>query len=81
LALAERRNPKPSCRTSTTPSPIIATSWAAKLLEDGEHQLLLAHRAGVFDLDRFGKCEQIGRGFVLELLKLHFLHGKSKSRF
>jgi hypothetical protein len=51
------------------------------LFEDGKHQLLLAHDAGVLDFHRFGKGEQIRRGFVFKLLKLHFLHGKSKSRF
>ena len=43
-------------------------------LEDREHQLLLAHDAGILDLDRFGKLEKIGWCLVLELLKLHFLH-------
>jgi hypothetical protein len=52
-----------------------------KLLEDRKHQLLLAHYTSIFDLDRFCKRQKIGRSFVLELLKLHFLHGKSKFRY
>ena len=45
-----------------------------KLLEDREHQLLLAHDAGVLDLERFGERDQIGRFLVLEFLEFHFLH-------
>ncbi len=46
-----------------------------ELLEDGEHQLLLAHGAGVFDLVLFGERQQLGRGFGLEVLEFHFPHG------
>ena len=34
-----------------------------ELLEDGEHQLLLAQGAGVLDLVLFREGEEIGRGF------------------
>jgi hypothetical protein len=44
-------------------------------LEDGEHQLLLAKRAGILDLVLLGKAEEFGGGFGLEVLKLHFGHG------
>ncbi len=43
-------------------------------LQDREHQFLLAHDAGVFDLNRLGESQKVGRGFVLEVLKLHFGH-------
>ena len=46
-----------------------------KLLQDRKHQLLLAHDTGVFDLERFGEGDEIGRLLALELLKFHFLHG------
>src|SRR5690606_24658691 len=46
-----------------------------ELLEDGEHQLLLAHHAGVFHFQRFGKRNEIGRLLVLEFAEFHFLHG------
>ena len=32
-----------------------------ELLEDGEHQLLLAHGAGVLDLELFGEGDELGR--------------------
>ena len=45
-----------------------------QLLQDREHQLLLAHDAGVLDLERFGESDQLGRLLVLEFLEFHFLH-------
>ena len=42
-----RRKPKPSGRIS----------GLGALLDDGEHQLLLAHAAGVFDLEFLGLLE------------------------
>ena len=48
---------------------------AGQLLQDREHQLLLAHDAGVLDLERFGKGDQLRRLLVLEFLEFHFLHG------
>ena len=45
-----------------------------ELLEDREHQLLLAHGAGVLDLLLFGKGEQLGRSLGLEVLEFHFPH-------
>ena len=46
-----------------------------ELLEDREHQLLLAHGAGVLDLMLFGKRGQFGRSLGLEVLEFHFPHG------
>ena len=48
-----------------------------ELLEDAEHQLLLAHGAGVLDLELFGKGDQLGRGLGLEVLEFHFPHAGS----
>ena len=45
-----------------------------ELLEDREHQLLLAHGAGVFDLMFFGEGDEFGRGLGLEVLEFHFPH-------
>src|SRR5690606_10747564 len=45
-----------------------------QLLEDREHQLLLAQHAGILDLERLGKSDEIGRRFALQFLELHFLH-------
>ena len=45
-----------------------------QLLQDGEHQLLLAHGAGVLDLELLGEAQQLRRRFGLEILQLHFLH-------
>src|SRR5690606_71167 len=45
-----------------------------ELLQDREHQLLLAHHAGVLDLERFSEGDQLGRAFALQFLKFHFLH-------
>ena len=45
-----------------------------ELFEDREHQLLLAHGAGVFDFLFFGEGEELDRGFDLEVLKFHFPH-------
>ncbi len=45
-----------------------------ELLEDAEHQLLLAHGAGVFDFELFGKRDKLGRGLGLEVLEFHFPH-------
>ena len=46
-----------------------------ELLEDREHQLLLAQRARVLDLELFGKGQQLDRRFRLEVLQFHFSHG------
>ena len=45
-----------------------------KLLENREHQLLLAHGRGILDAVFFGKTEQFGGGFGLEVLEFHFPH-------
>ena len=47
---------------------------ACELLQDAEHQLLLAEGAGVFDLELFREGKELGRRFCLEVLKLHFRH-------
>ena len=39
-----------------------------QLLEDREHQLLLAHGAGVLDLELFGEGDEFGGGFGLQVL-------------
>jgi len=39
-----------------------------ELLENREHQFLLAQHAGVLDLERFGECDQIGRSLAFEFL-------------
>ncbi len=39
-----------------------------EVLQDREHQLLLAHDAGVLDLHRLRERDQIGRGLALEFL-------------
>ena len=39
-----------------------------ELLQDREHQLLLAHDARILDLERFGKRNEVGRTLALELL-------------
>ena len=46
-----------------------------QFLEDGKHQLLLAHGRGVLDFMLFGKYQQFGGRFGLELAELHILHG------
>ena len=46
-----------------------------ELLQDREHQLLLAHGAGVLDLVLFGEGEEFGRSLGLEVLEFHFPHG------
>ena len=45
-----------------------------ELLQDGEHQLLLAHGAGVLDLQLLGKGEKLGGDLGLEVLEFHFPH-------
>ena len=45
-----------------------------ELLEDAEHQLLLAHGAGIFDLELLGERDKLGRGLGLEVLEFHFPH-------
>ncbi len=45
-----------------------------KLLENREHQLLLAHGRGVLDAVFFGKNKQFSGGFGLEVLEFHFPH-------
>jgi hypothetical protein len=41
------------------------------LLDDGEHQLLLAHAAGVLDLEFFGLLEDFGDVERLEFVEVH----------
>src|SRR4029077_11116792 len=48
-----------------------------ELLEDAEHQLLLAHGRGVLDLQFFGKGDKLGRSLGLEFLQFHFSHRMS----
>ncbi len=48
---------------------------ARKLLEDGEHQLLLAHDGGVLDLLLLGENEQFGGRFLFEVFEFDFPHG------
>ena len=45
-----------------------------ELLEDAEHQLLLAHGRGVLDLELFGKGDELRRSLGLEFLEFHFPH-------
>ena len=45
-----------------------------ELFEDREHQLLLAHGAGVFDLMFFSESDEFGRCLGLEVLEFHFPH-------
>jgi hypothetical protein len=44
------------------------------LLENGEHQLLLAHGAGIFDPFLFGEGNEFGRRLRFEVLEFHFPH-------
>ena len=53
---------------------MMSISLRGELLEDREHQLLLAHGAGVLDLELLGKGEQFGRSLGLEVLEFHFPH-------
>src|SRR5262249_42652544 len=45
-----------------------------ELFEDAEHQLLLAHGAGVFDLEFLGERDEFARSLGLEVLEFHFPH-------
>ena len=51
-----------------------------KLLQDREHELLLAHYGGVLDLVFFSKRQQFCRGFFLQVFKLDFPHLGTSSR-
>src|SRR5439155_16586841 len=45
-----------------------------ELLEDAEHQLLLAHGAGVLDGKLFGEGDKFGWSLGLDVLEFHFPH-------
>src|SRR5262249_35623072 len=45
-----------------------------QLLENGEHELLLAHGGGIFHLVLFSEGKQFRGGFDLEVLEFHFPH-------
>ena len=45
-----------------------------ELLENGEHQLLLAHGAGIFDPVLFRERDELSRRFRFEVLEFHFPH-------
>ena len=45
-----------------------------ELLQDREHELLLAHGARVLDGDLLGEAQELRRRFGLQILQLHFLH-------
>jgi len=45
-----------------------------ELFEDGEHQLLLAHGAGVFDPLFLRERDELGWRLGFEVLKFHFPH-------
>ena len=48
---------------------------AGELLQNGEHQLLLAQGRRIFDLVLFRKGEKFHRGLGLEVLEFDFPHG------
>src|SRR5882672_9423820 len=45
-----------------------------QLFEDGEHQLLLTHGAGIFDPFFFRERDELGWRLGFEVLKFHFPH-------
>ena len=45
-----------------------------ELLQNREHELLLAHGARVLDRDLLGEAQELRRRFGLQILQLHFLH-------
>ena len=45
-----------------------------QLLQDREHELLLAHGARVLDGDLLGEAQELRRRFRLKVLQFHFLH-------
>ncbi|GFO80524.1 MAG: hypothetical protein A49_01510 [Methyloceanibacter sp.] len=45
-----------------------------ELLENREHQLLLAHGVRVFDFDFFREAQKLRGRFSFQILQLHFLH-------
>jgi hypothetical protein len=45
-----------------------------ELFEDAEHQLLLAHRAGVLDLKLFREGYELSRSLGFKFLEFHFPH-------
>ena len=45
-----------------------------ELLEDAEHQLLLAHGRGILDLELFREGDKLRRGFGFQFLEFHFPH-------
>ena len=47
---------------------------AGELLENREHQLLLAHGVRVFDFDFFREAQELRGRFSFQILQLHFLH-------
>ena len=48
-----------------------------ELLEDAEHQLLLAHGRGVLDLELLGEGDELSGSLGFELLEFHFVHRMS----
>ena len=56
---------------------MMSISRIANCLRMREHQLLLAHGGGVLDLELFGKGDELGRSFGLEVLEFHFPHAGS----
>ena len=55
--------PKPSCKDFKTPSPD-RNVVLGQLFEDREHNILLAQRGGVFDLQLFGIGQQVSGCFL-----------------
>ena len=51
--------------------------FGGQLLQDGEHQLLLAHGAGVLDAVLLREAQQLRRRLELEVLEFHFRHEKA----
>ncbi len=49
--------------------------FGGELLERGEHQLLLAHGAGVLDARLLREAQELRGRLELEVFELHFLHG------
>ena len=61
----ERRKPKPSGSTSSTPSPKMLSPFLGLVLQQREDQLLLAQAVGIFDFVGSGHFEELADMVVL----------------
>jgi len=71
LELGERRNPKTVRQNLQGSLPVDHTVFLDLVLQQREHQLLLAHVGGAFDVEAIGHLHEFADFFLFEFGNVH----------